>query len=201
ADVATTSIAALMRIGKAAIVPTIAVLRSEDKDLVEYAKAEAGRAGGAATSKEPHLSGAAIVLGAIGRAEAAEPMMDAMAKADDVTRTMIARELPRLPKTPRTVKAVQDAYLRTPVNLTLPLGQGAREALSEALVGFYDASLVPWIIKNALAAHGASSDIDPVRAAAFIAAMKLMTAADTRELEKLSQVAATGPSGRPMQTG
>src|SRR5262249_43608239 len=88
ADVALTSINALIKIGKPAMAPTLALLKGDDKDLVEYSKGENMKASTGADGKVPesakkaadtaHIGAAAIILAAIGRDEAAAPLIDAL---------------------------------------------------------------------------------------------------------------------------
>jgi hypothetical protein len=186
ADVGATAVNALIKIGKPAIAPTIAVLKSEDKELMEYSKleqlkgAQPGQDGkpsaqASKAAETAHIGGASIILASIGREEAAAPMMEAMEKSDDLARAIIARELAKLPTTPEIVRAFQGAYERTPPTLSIPPGLGARESMLESAVTFFDASFVPWIVKSAQGMKGEEGDIAPVREASLLAATKLMT--------------------------
>lgn len=211
ADIAPTAVNALIKIGKPAIEPAIALLKSEDKELVDYSKGESLKAAEGPDGKVPesaqkaaataHIGAAAIILATIGREEAAAPMIEVLDKGDDVARAIIARELPKLPKTPETMKAFQTAYEKTPISLSIPPGLGAREALLEAAGTFFDASLVPWMVKTALDARGEESDLDPIRAATLTTAMKLMTSEQVPEVEKLYNAKAQGPDGKPTTLG
>jgi hypothetical protein len=210
ADVAATAVSALIKIGKDAVAPTIALLKSEDKELVEYSIAENLKgAGGDAKAQEAakktadkaHIGTAAIVLASIGREEAAGPMIEALASAEDLPRAIIAREIAKLPKTPETVKAFQTAYEKTPTSLSIPPGSGARESLLEAAGTFYDASFVPWLVSTAMGLKGESGDVDPIRASSLMTAMKLATTEQIPEVEKLLNAKADGPDGKPTTLG
>src|SRR5262249_25157618 len=125
----------------------------------------------------------------------------ALGKADEQSRAVIARELPKLPKTPEVVKAFQDAFEKTPVTLSIPPGQGARESLLDSAGTFFDASLVPWIVRTAMATKGEDSDVDPIRAAALVTAMKLMTKDQLGTVDSLYNAKSTGPDGKPAMLG
>ncbi len=211
ADIAATAVSALIKIGKDAVGPTIALLKSEDKELVDYSIAENHKGAAALdpkaaeaakkTADKAHIGIAAIILGTIGREEAAPPMIDALASAEDMPRAIIARELAKLPKSPETVKAFQAAYEKTPNSLSIPPGMGAKEALLDASGTFYDASFVPWIVSTAMALKGEADDVDPIRAASLTTVMKLATSDQIAEVEKLVAAKANGPDGKPSTLG
>ncbi len=211
ADIASTAVNALIKIGKPAIDPAIAVLKSEDKDLVEYSKVENLKAAAGPDGKAPesatkaaataHVGAAAIILATIGRDEGQQPLIDSLDKADDISRAIIARELSKLPKSPATMKAFQEAYEKTPITLSIPPGLGGRESLLEASGSFFDAGFVPWIVKTAMDARGESDDVEPVRAASLATAMKLMKADQLGEVDKLYNIKSTGADGKPTTLG
>lgn len=210
ADAHATAILALVKIGKPAIGPTVALLKGENKDLVDYSKVETLKAqgGGDKPSAEAqkaaanaYVNTAALVLATIGREESVEPMLSALEKAEDIPRAIIARELSKIPKSPDTKKAFQTAFEKTPVTLSIPPGQGAREALVEAATMFFDAAFTPWIVKTALDAKGEEGDLAPVREASLAAALKLMTADQVAEVQKLYDLKATGADGKPSTLG
>ncbi len=188
---AMTSILALMKIGKPAIAPTVALLKGEDAELVEYSKVENTKAANGDKNGEKaaitaHVATAALILATIGREESAAPLIEVVSKAEDVPRAIIARELAKVPKTPATVKAFQDAFEKSPPTLSLPpQGQGAREVLLEAAGTFYDSSFVPWILKQAKDMKGEEGDLEPIRNASLSVAMKLAKADQFKLLEDL----------------
>lgn len=204
-----TAILALVKIGKPAVQPVIDLLESNNKDLVEYSKVEQLKAAGDKPNAEQkklaeaaHISQAALILGTIGREDTAAPLMTALEKSqDDTAKAIIARELSKVPKTPDTVKAFQTVYEKTSISQTIPPGVGAREALLEASGSFFDASFVPWIVKTALEAKGEEADVAPIRDASLLTAMKLMTADQVAEVDKLFNKAQTGADGKPSTVG
>jgi hypothetical protein len=171
--VAGTASVALIKIGKPAVPYLIDALEGKDADLVEYAKTQSG---GSPEEAKGYVRTAAVVLGAIGRPEAAAPMMRALDAADtDVTRAIIARELTKLPPDPEMEKAFQTAFEKvSPSALLPPAGQNARAQLMEAAAHFYDSQLVPWMLKQIKAAKGSENDKDAVQLAALVTAIKLM---------------------------
>jgi hypothetical protein len=148
-----------------------------------------------------HLATAALVLGSIGRAEAAAPMIETLAGADDLTRTIVARELTKLPKTEATMTAFKGVVEKLPLDVALPDGAGARQALLEAAGSFYDPSLVPWLVKTSKELKGEEEQIDPVRGAALTTAIKLMTAAQKSVVDELYTIKSQGPDGKPSTLG
>lgn len=188
---AMTSILALMKIGKPAIAPTVALLKGEDAELVEYSKVENTKAAngdknGEKAAATAHVATAALILATIGREESAAPLIEAVGKAEDAPRAIIARELAKVPRTPATIKAFQDAFEKSSPTLSLPpQGQGAREVLLEAAGTFYDSSFVPWILKQAKEMKGEDGDLEPIRNASLNTAMKLATADQFKLLEDL----------------
>lgn len=215
ADIAPTAINALIKIGKPATGPAIALLQSQDKELMEYSKDENLKAAKGPDGKVPkpaqdaaekaHIGAAAIILATIGREEGSAALMGALDKLDKkddaLARAIIARELPKLPKTPEVIKAFQAVYEATPPNLSIPPGSGARESLLEASGYFFDSSMVPWIVKTAVDLKGEAEDVDAIRAASLMTALKLMTPDQSGDVEKLFSIKANGPDGKPTTLG
>jgi HEAT repeat protein len=214
ADVALNAIYALIKIGKPSVGPTVALLKGQDKELVEYSKDQNLKAAAGPDGKVPESAGksaekayigaAAIVLAAIGREEATGPMLEALGsleKGDDLSRAIIARELPKLPKTPEVIKAFQAVFEKLPTSLSIPPGNGARESLLENAGYFFDASLVPWIVKQAVDLKGEAEDVDSIRSTSLQTALKLMTPDQQGDVEKLFTVKATGPDGKATTLG
>jgi hypothetical protein len=133
--------------------------------------------------------------------ECAPPLLAALPKADPVSRALIARELVKLPATPATMNAFKKAFEATPIELTIPPGQNAREAILEAASFSFDADLVPWIVQTALASKGEPEDVAPVQEAALITAMKLMTEKQVATVEKLRALKVQGPDGKLQALG
>jgi hypothetical protein len=212
ADAQATAIYALIKIGKASIEPTVKLLQGDDADLKKYAteeylKANTGEDGKIqeAAKKQAdtaHVAPAALILGSIGREEAVQPMIDAIAKStDDTSKVVIARELLKLPSSDGAFKAVQGVYEKTSITMTIPPGVGARDQLLETMGYLFDANLVPWMVKNALDAKGEDADLEPMRAATLLTAMKLMKADQVAEVDKLFNSKITGPDNKPTTLG
>lgn len=211
ADIGTTAVNALIKIGKPVVAPAIALLRSEDKELVEYSKGENLKANAGPDGKVPdaaakaaekaHVGAAAIILSMLGREDGSAALLDTMDKGDDLARAIIARELPKLPTTPDTIKAFEAAYEKTPTSLSIPPSSGARESMIEASSNFFDASIVPWIVKTAVDLKGEADTVDPIRASSFQTVLKIMKADQVPEAEKLFNIKADGPDGKPSTLG
>lgn len=212
ADAAATAVNALVKIGKPAIGPALAVLKGEDKELIEYSKVENLKGAQPGTDNKPppqavkaaetaHIGGSAIILGTIGREEAAGPMIEAMEKSDDLGRAIIARELAKLPDTPAVVTAFQTAYDKTPATLSIPPGLGARESMLEAAGSFFDANFVPWIVKGAQGLKGEAGDIAPIQEASLLTATKLMRHDQIGAVEPLFNQGSQGADGKASTLG
>ncbi|MGK3990023.1 hypothetical protein WME99_43675 [Sorangium sp. So ce136] len=200
ADAATTAILALTKIGKPAIQPTIALLQGDQKELVEYSKVEnlkgAGDKPGAEQKKAAetaHVAAAALVLATIGRQESSQPLLAALEKSEDVPRAIIARELTKVPKTPEIIAAFQAAYDKTPASLEIPpAGINARVMLAEAASNFFDASIVPWIVKTGLEARGEEDDVAQIRDVSLQTALKLMKPDQIADVDRLAGTRTSG---------
>jgi HEAT repeat protein len=211
ADIAATAVNALIKIGKPAVAPAIALLRSEDKELMEYSKGEQLKANAGADGKVPdaaakaaekaHVGAAAIILSTLGREEGSAALLETMDKGEDLARAIIARELPKLPKTDATIKAFQTAYEKTPTSLSIPPSSVAREAMIESSSDFFDASIIPWVVKTAVDLKGEADSVDPIRGASFQTVLKIMKADQISEGEKLNSIKADGPDGKPTTLG
>jgi hypothetical protein len=211
ADVAATAVNALIKIGKPSVAPAIALLRSEDKELMEYSKGENLKANAGADGKVPdaaakaaekaHVGAAAIILSSLGREDGSVALMDTMDKGDDLARAIIARELPKLPKTDATLKAFQAAYEKTPTSLSIPPSSGARESMIEGSSYFFDASIVPWMVKTAVDVKGEAENVDGIRGSTFTTVLKIMKADQVGEADKLFNIKADGPDGKPSTLG
>lgn len=200
ADIQTAAINALIKIGKPAIDPTAKLLQGDRADLVEYAKVEYLKANtdedgviykhAQEPARTAYRMPTAVILGAIGREEATQPMLDALAKADAKGKVVIARELLKLPSSDAALAAVKGVYEKTPSTLTIPPGLNAQAALLETVTNLFDASLVPWLVKSALDAKGDPADLEEMRGNALVAAMKLMKASQIAEVDKLANLEA-----------
>ena len=219
ADIATTAVTALIKIGKPSIDAAVKVLDGSDADLIKYSKDENIRAAkdrgaegktldsAAKIAETAHFGAAAIIVATIGREEGKKPMIAALernaeilkhgddqAKKDaEVTRAIIARELPKLPRDPELIKMFQEVYEGTSITANIPPGLPAREQLLEACGTFFDASLAPWVIDQALKLKGDEDDTAPIQDATLGMAMKIALEEHIPALEKLAAVKVTKP--------
>jgi hypothetical protein len=212
AEIGNTALNALIKIGKPSIAPALALLKGEDKDLVDYAKTETVKAtppgsdgkvpaSAIKAAETAHIGTAASILAAIGRDEASAPLIEALEKSDEVSRVVIARELVNLPTSPAVITAFQSAYDKTTLSLTVPVIGGGREALLDRAGWFFDASFVPWLLKGAREAKGEASDVDPVRTSTLLTVAKLMKPDQVAEADELFRMGATGGDGKPSTVG
>jgi hypothetical protein len=211
ADAQATAMYSLIKIGKPAIEPALALLKGAKAELVEYAKAEYLSANSGEDGKAPkeaqnqatkaYVMPAALILGLIGREEAAAPMIEVIGKSDAIGKVMIARELAKLPASEKNLAAMKAVFEKTPIDATIPPGIGAREALLDAMGFLFDANLVPWVVKTALDTKGEDADLEPARSAALMAAMKLMKASQIAEVDRLANSRIGGPDGKPSTLG
>lgn len=182
ADIAASASVALIKIGKDASQPLIDAMLGKDADIVDFAKTQAG---GNAEEAKAYVRTAAVVLGAIGRADAVGPVTQALGAADsDINRAVLARELTKLPTTPDSEKAFQAAFEKVnPTTLIPPLGTNGRSQLMEASAHFFDPQLVPWLIKQIKTAKGGENEKDVVQTAALVTAIKLMNKSQVADVK------------------
>jgi hypothetical protein len=187
------AILALVKIGKPAIGPTVALLKGEDKDLVDYSKAEAVKAAAGDKNAEKnaasaYVATAALILATIGRDETAAPLIDALGKTDDgVAKAVMARELTKLPRTPQVIQAFENTVDKLPIALSIPNSRGgAREVLLDKAADFYDASIIPWMVKSLKDMKGSEDDLAPIREAAFSGMLKIMKQDQIKLVEEVA---------------
>ena len=169
-EIATSAALGIAAMGKDALPILTDVLAGKDAETVELARAKASNNGGA----KSYVWAAAKALGTLGRPEASALLIKALKSADDeVTRAVVARELTKLPASAETEKAFEAAYEKSSEGATdWPSKRAGRPALLRAATGFYDAALVPWLLKQVKAAKG--SDSEEVRSAGLLSAIQLM---------------------------
>ena len=189
------AVLALVKIGKPAIGPTVALLRgdAEAKDLIDYSKGEvlkvaAGNKDIEKSAATAHVGAAALVLATIGREETAAPLVEALNKTEDpVAKAIMARELTKVPKTPGTIKAFQDTFEKMSVSQSIPNSRGgAREVLLDVAPNFFDASFVPWIAGTLKSMKGSDEDLSPIRERAMEATLKLATKDQLKFIDDLA---------------
>ena len=208
ASAQTTAILALVKIGKPTVEPTVAVLKGDDKELVDYSKAEnmkaaAGDKGAEKAAAVAHVGAAALILATIGREETGAPLIDAIGKSEDPARSIIARELTKLPKSQANIDAFKAAFEKATLTQSIPgASGGAREVLLDASGMFFDPSLIPWMAKTVKDMKGEEADLEPIREATFQAMLKLVNndADNQKALEELNAAKAT-VDGKPTTVG
>lgn len=166
-------VVSLIKIGKGAVGPMVDVLSGKDTEMADLAKASAG---GDPIKLDAHLSNAAIVLGSIGRADALPAFVNALGRIErDVTRAIVGREVAKMPASPEGIKAFQGAYERIKGPAPLPPDNSpARADMAGWSSQFMDASLVPWLVKQAKESKGEPEERDAVQVALLKSAIKLM---------------------------
>jgi hypothetical protein len=177
ADVQTTAVLALVKIGKPAVARTVKLLSDQDNDLAAYCAARTQRATGAKEppKDKPHIATAAIVLGVLGRPETLDPMIAAIkATKDDGQRAILAREIAKIPPTAASKQAFKDAYEATPLDAQIPPGANALQVLTESAGTFYDSDFAPWLLDRADKTKGAGEEKTLLQSTATITAIKLM---------------------------
>jgi HEAT repeat protein len=187
------AILALVKIGKPAVASTVALLKGEDKDLMEFAKGEALKAAAGDKNAEKaaataYVGPAALILATIGREETSTPLIDAITKTDsDVAKAIMARELTKLPRSAQVVQAFQATVDKLPIALSIPNSRGgARELLLDKAADFYDASIIPWMVKSLKDMKGSEDDLAPIREAAFSGMMKIMKQDQIKLVEEVA---------------
>jgi hypothetical protein len=203
-----TAINALIKIGKPAITPLLSLLKGENELLVDYARKQWQSANPAPEEKaektvkeayekelaKSYFAPTAVMLGSIGRDDAVAPMIEAIGKSDEAGKVIIARELLKLPITPVSLKAVQDVFEKTSLTQQIPPGGNGRAALIEQLGYSFDASLVPWIVKDTLAQKGSDEDLEEVRGAVLELVLKLAKPENVADIDKIGDLKASGGS-------
>lgn len=169
----TDAVVALVKIGKPAVARATQLLQGEDKPLVDFAALQARKAAGSpvALSDAPHVRAAAIVLGTIGHASAAPPMIAALEKEKNETnQAVLLRELTKLPTTPEIEQAFKAGFQRLEPDAVIPPGDPALAVLAEAATSFFDPELVPWMLAEAAKVK----DDEETRSTLLVSAIKLM---------------------------
>ena len=179
AEIAGAALLGIVKIGSGAVPVLVDVLAGKDTEMVEFAKSKAADASG---NSKSYVSAAAVGLGAIGRADARAPMLQALKAADnDMNRAVVARELTALPGNPEASKAFQAGYDKVPSTASIwPSMYAARPALLTAAARFYDAEMVPWLNTQAAAAKGKDQE---TLSAALGSAIKLMKGAHVAKVK------------------
>ncbi len=175
ADVATTALLALVKIGKPSVERAAKLLNNDDDPLATYYKAKVQKATDAKEpTKDPiQIEIAAAILGTAGRADAVDPMLKALgSNIKDEYKAHIAKELPKLPATPKSIAAFKQAMEGMSMDVSLG-GSPALAVLAESAGQFYDPGLVDWLLERAEVTKGNGEDKKIFQGAALLTALKL----------------------------
>jgi hypothetical protein len=176
-DFHSTSVLALVKIGKPSVDAATKLLHAEPTD--KLAAYNLTRIKEATKAKElpkdkPYIVMASIVLGTVGRPEALPAMRQALEKADnDTNRAVIAREMAKIPPTPESKQAFKSTFEKISLDSVVPPGMNALEMLSESAGQFYDSAMVPWLLERAEATKGGGEDKKALQSAITVTALKL----------------------------
>lgn len=188
-DVQATALLALVKLGRPALERSVKLLRGEDPILQKFhleRLASSNHKEARQDAGESQVRTAALVLGTIGRPEAAAPLIAAMDRSrNDATRAVLAREITKLPKSAETLAAFSRAFERLEPRVRMPPGVNALVLLTECSVQFHDPSLFPWLLTQLNRIAGRDEESAGVRASIRMAMLKI---ADVGQLELLRQV-------------
>jgi HEAT repeat protein len=187
ADVQTTAVLALAKIGKPAVDRALKILNDQDEGLAAFAAARFQKATGAKEppKDKPHIATAALVLGVIGHKDALNPMIAALrGTKDESTKGIIARELAKIPPTAESKQAFKEAFEAISIDTMIPPGANALQMLTESVGGFYDAGMVPWLLERGEKTTGERDALLALRSAATVTAIKLMKPDQSAEVKK-----------------
>jgi hypothetical protein len=193
-----TAISALIKIGKPAIDEGVKLLNGESAALQTYAEEEYIRATKdndrkvdkkvEEVAKDVYKMSATIIVSNIGRPECVDPLLTAMGKGDNETRSVIARELSKLPINDKVTAAFKTAWEKTGLTEPIPPAGNAKEALTGAVGGFFDRSLSVWVAEQAIGLKGEEADVNPVVSVALEGIMKIGGKSEFAMLDKLAEV-------------
>ncbi|MFO0661919.1 MAG: hypothetical protein U0165_19110 [Polyangiaceae bacterium] len=178
-----TALVAIVKMGKDAVQPAVDVLTGKDTEIVDLAKKEAGND---ATQAMAYINQAASVLGGIGRTEAMQPIIDMIGKKEvsDNNRVVLAAALPNLPAKAEAVQAIEKAFEAVDAKFVIPANQvPGRRYIADAATKMMDNSLVPWGLKQALAAKGEDQELTQQKLLELV--LKVMKKEQIEEAKKV----------------
>jgi len=149
------TILAMVRIGKPASALMIDVLSNKDAKIASLV-----------TNIDPqsprvHIVQAAKVLGNIGRADAVEPLTNALkAASSDEERAAIAIALLDLPASSASIKLIQGTFEHLPRDARTLSGEDARLALARSFARLMTPTIVPWLAQQATLLNKETDDVD-----------------------------------------
>ena len=174
ADVQSTAVLALVKIGKPAADAAVALLQGKNEALVTYNARRIKEVTGTEAKGKPYVATAALILGTIGRPDTIGPMIEALkAESDDSNKAVIARELAKIPATDESKQAFKKAYESISLEAEIPNGGGALDTLTESAGQFFDSSMVDWLLVRAAKTKGSDEDKKSLQLAITVTALKL----------------------------
>jgi len=174
ADVQSTAVLALVKIGKPAADAAVALLQGKNEALVTFNARRIKEVTGTEAKGKPYVATAALILGTIGRPDTIGPMVEALkAETDDSNKAVIARELAKIPATDDSKQAFKKAYESISIEAEIPNGGHALETLTEAAGQFFDSSMVDWLLVRAAKTKGSEEDKKSLALAITVTALKL----------------------------
>ncbi len=177
-DVQATAVLALVKIGQPAVDAAVKLLQDKDDKLAAFALRRIKEVTGAKKEpkNQPYIQTAALILGTIGRPSALQPMIDALGNTKNETnKAVIAREITKIPATPESKKAFEQAYESISIDTVLPpQGNSALQALTEAASSFYDPGMVDWLLGRAENTKGGAEDKKALQGTITVTVLKLV---------------------------
>ncbi|MCH2110723.1 MAG: HEAT repeat domain-containing protein, partial [Polyangiaceae bacterium] len=153
--VGTTAILALVKIGEPSVTRA-SKLFNEDDPMVDYAKKAIKKATDAKEEPKgnPIVGQAAAIIGVTGRADGVAPLLKALqGKLSDEEKTLIARELPKLPVTDEAKAAFKKTFESISLDSTVN-GTPALVILAESSAQFYEPGMIDWMLERARKTRG-----------------------------------------------
>lgn len=151
ADAANEALLALTKIGKPSVDMAIQLLEGKLPALAEFQKKQTQKKNNLAAppSGDLHLTPASMILGAIGRPEAAGPLTTALKNAkEDADKVQFLTMLSMLPHTPEVKATFLEALHDLDADASAA-GGNALQSLAEPAALFFDGSLVPVLLERA----------------------------------------------------
>ncbi len=158
-DLATTSLLALVKIGKPSI-DRAAKIFDESDPLVSFAKKAIKKATDAKEEPKgnPALASAAAIIGMCGRSDGIAPILKALeGKLEDADKAVLANELPKMPATAESKAAFKKTFESLPLSASLRRTP-ALIVLAESAAKFYDSTMVEWMLERAKKTKGAGEE-------------------------------------------
>lgn len=186
ADVHSTAILALVKIGKPAVAAATALISGKSDKLEAFQQARMKALGDKNPPKDEYIATAALVLGTAGRSEGLAPLIKVL-KNEDVSeenRAIVARELAKIPATKASKQAFMDAFESISLDTEIPPGLNALTSLAEAAGQFYDPDMVDWMLERASETKGSGEDLKTLQNALAVTALKVAKPKQMRSVKR-----------------